>query len=142
MKKLKLKQKNSRKKLSPRSHLAQISKNSRKKLIFGPNFQGAILSPNIIKKGKILKMVLIFLLNQEKTHFLELKFPITQGKILKSRGKNPKLKVKTQALGVLILALAQNWCCTSVLQHKLTNAFFDEVFFLRTIIWENIFSIA
>ena len=48
--------------------------------------------------------------NQENKHFLRLKFPKTQGKNLKTQGKNPKLKEKTQALGVLILALAPNWC--------------------------------
>ena len=45
-----------------------------------------------------------------KKHFVRLKFPKTQGKNLKTQGKNPKLKEKTQALGVLILALAPNWC--------------------------------
>ena len=33
-----------------------------------------------------------------------------RAKILKTQGKNPKLKEKTQPLGVLILTFAPNWC--------------------------------
>ena len=70
----------------------------------------SFLLPNIFKKGKILEIVLILFKKSRKKHFVRLKFPKTQGKNLKTQGKNPKLKEKTQALGVLILALAPNWC--------------------------------
>ena len=71
------------------------------------------LLPNIFKKGKILEF---FKKKSRKKHFVSLKFPKTQGKNLKTQGKNPKLKEKTQALGVLILALAPNWCYKKCLE--------------------------
>ena len=52
----------------------------------------------------------MFFKKSRTKHFVRLKFPKTQGKNLKTQGKKPKLKEKTQALGVLILALAPNWC--------------------------------
>ena len=66
------------------------------------------LLSNIFKKGKILEIVLIFFSKIKKKTFLKVKISKNSRKQLKTQGKNPKLKEKTQPLGFLKLALDPN----------------------------------
>ena len=53
-------------------------------------------------------MVVTFFQKSRKKTFLKVKISKNSRKKLKTQGKNPKLKEKTQPLGFLILALDPN----------------------------------